>query len=57
LNDTYQKYRFSSAAEAHMHAHFMPHVLAIAGQLRRGARILDVGCGNGFLCGEFLKRS
>jgi 2-polyprenyl-3-methyl-5-hydroxy-6-metoxy-1,4-benzoquinol methylase len=37
-----------------MHAHFMPHVLAIAGQLRRGTRILDVGCGNGFLCGEFL---
>jgi 2-polyprenyl-3-methyl-5-hydroxy-6-metoxy-1,4-benzoquinol methylase len=39
-----------------MHAHFMPHVLTFAGQLRRDTRILDVGCGNGFLCGEFLKR-
>lgn len=40
-----------------MHAFFVPHVLAFAGQLERGTRVLDVGCGNGFLCGEFLKRS
>jgi 2-polyprenyl-6-hydroxyphenyl methylase/3-demethylubiquinone-9 3-methyltransferase len=39
-----------------MHAHFMPHVFAFAGNLTRGTRVLDVGCGNGFLCGEFLKR-
>lgn len=38
-----------------MHVHFMPHVLALAGQLAQGARVLDVGCGNGFTCGEFLK--
>lgn len=34
----------------------MPHVLSFAGQLKPGTRILDVGCGNGFLCGKFLKR-
>jgi 2-polyprenyl-3-methyl-5-hydroxy-6-metoxy-1,4-benzoquinol methylase len=56
LNDAYQEYTFSSAAESHMHARFMPHVLAFAGALERGTRVLDVGCGNGFLCGEFLKR-
>jgi 2-polyprenyl-6-hydroxyphenyl methylase/3-demethylubiquinone-9 3-methyltransferase len=39
-----------------MHARLMPHVLAFAGQLKPGTRVLDVGCGNGFLCGEFLKR-
>jgi 2-polyprenyl-3-methyl-5-hydroxy-6-metoxy-1,4-benzoquinol methylase len=39
-----------------MHARFMPHVFRFAGELRSGTRILDVGCGNGFLCGEFLKR-
>ena len=39
-----------------MHAHFMPHVFAFADDLMPGTRVLDVGCGNGFLCGEFLKR-
>lgn len=39
-----------------MHAHFMPQVMKMAGPVGPGARVLDVGCGNGFLCGEFLKR-
>ncbi len=39
-----------------MHARFMPHVFAFAYDLMPGTRVLDVGCGNGFLCGEFLKR-
>jgi len=34
----------------------MPHVFAFADDLMPGTRVLDVGCGNGFLCGEFLKR-
>jgi len=34
----------------------MPYVFAFAGALTPGTRVLDVGCGNGFLCGEFLKR-
>lgn len=39
-----------------MHRHFMPAVFALAGELKPGLRVLDVGCGNGFSCGEFLKR-
>ncbi|MDZ4401078.1 class I SAM-dependent methyltransferase [Prosthecobacter sp.] len=39
-----------------MHRHFMPAVFALAGEIRPGTRVLDVGCGNGFTCGEFLKR-
>lgn len=39
-----------------MHRQFMPHVIAMAGRLYPGIRVLDVGCGNGFGCGEFLKR-
>lgn len=52
----YREYAFESAAESHMHAHFMPHLLALAGELAPGTRVLDVGCGNGFTAGEFIKR-
>lgn len=52
---SYLQYDFNTAAESHMHVHFMPHVFAFAGDLHANTRVLDVGCGNGFLCGEFLK--
>jgi 2-polyprenyl-6-hydroxyphenyl methylase/3-demethylubiquinone-9 3-methyltransferase len=52
----YKDYGFATAAESHMHRHFMPHVLRFAGELPAGTRVLDVGCGNGFTCGKFLKR-
>src|SRR5207302_3854662 len=54
--EPYQEYEFANRTESHMHRHFMPHVLAFAGRLMPNTRVLDVGCGNGFLCGEFLKR-
>jgi 2-polyprenyl-3-methyl-5-hydroxy-6-metoxy-1,4-benzoquinol methylase len=39
-----------------MHARFMPYLFALAGGVGTGTRVLDVGCGNGFLCGELLRR-
>jgi len=54
--DGYQDYGFASAQPSHMHRHFMPMVFELAGPLPPGTRVLDVGCGNGFTCGEFLKR-
>jgi 2-polyprenyl-3-methyl-5-hydroxy-6-metoxy-1,4-benzoquinol methylase len=39
-----------------MHAKFMPHIFAFAGELKQGTRVLDVGCGNGFTAGQFLER-
>ncbi len=38
-----------------MHRHFMPAIFALAGEILPGTRVLDVGCGNGYTCGEFLK--
>lgn len=54
--DEYTEYGFHSAGESHMHARLVPLILALAGELTPGARVLDIGCGNGFVCGEFLKR-
>ena len=52
----YKDYGFSHAGASHMHVRFMPHVLAFAGTLGANVRVLDVGCGSGFTCGEFHKR-
>src|SRR6188508_635493 len=52
----YTDYGHWHADASHMHARFMPPVLAFAEPLRPGTRVLDVGCGNGYTCGEFLKR-
>lgn len=52
----YKDYGFADVSAGHMHGHFMPPVFALAGELKPGTRVLDVGCGNGFICGEFLRR-
>ena len=52
---TYKEYGFRNAQESHMHSRFMPALLALAGDMSPGMRVLDVGCGNGFTCGEFLR--
>ena len=56
MESGYKDYGFRTDAPSHMHVHFMPHIFSLAGGLKPGVRILDVGCGNGFTCGEFLKR-
>jgi 2-polyprenyl-6-hydroxyphenyl methylase/3-demethylubiquinone-9 3-methyltransferase len=52
----YKDYGFHHPDASHMHGRFMPHLLAFAEQVKNGKRLLDVGCGNGFTCGEFLRR-
>jgi cyclopropane fatty-acyl-phospholipid synthase-like methyltransferase len=50
----YQEFPFESAVPSHMHATLWPKVRAFAEPLRAGMRVLDAGCGNGAMCGEFL---
>jgi len=54
--EEYTNYQYHDAKAGHMHAYFLPFVMQFAGELRPETRILDVGCGNGFTCGEFLRR-
>jgi SAM-dependent methyltransferase len=54
--DAYQDYGFWHPGASHMHARFMPCLLRFAGKLSPGTRVLDVGCGNGYTCGEFIER-
>jgi len=56
MSNDYQDFGFVNADASHMHQHFMPKIFELAGELKPGTRVLDVGCGNGFTCGEFLKR-
>lgn len=51
----YRDYGWKTTAASHMHVHFMPHIMQLACTFAPGTRVLDVGCGNGFTCGEFLK--
>jgi len=39
----YKDYGFKSTAESHMHRHFMPQILGLAGELKPGTRVLDGG--------------
>jgi SAM-dependent methyltransferase len=56
MSADYSEFGYLTSDPSHMHDHFMPHVLRLAGDPEPGTRVLDVGCGNGFTCGEFLKR-
>jgi 2-polyprenyl-3-methyl-5-hydroxy-6-metoxy-1,4-benzoquinol methylase len=51
----YKDYGFRGAQASHMHRHFLPPLFELCGDLLKpGARVLDVGCGNGYTAGQFL---
>jgi 2-polyprenyl-3-methyl-5-hydroxy-6-metoxy-1,4-benzoquinol methylase len=52
----YSDYGYSNPDPGHMHSLIAPQLFKAIGDFPRGTRVLDVGCGNGFICGEFLKR-
>ena len=52
----YSNYRYQDAGAPCTASYLHKEVLALCGELRSGTRVLDVGCGNGFLLGHFLGR-
>ena len=51
----YQQWNYGEKPE-HTHGYLLPKVLELIGPITPGLRILDVGCGNGSMAGELLKR-
>lgn len=55
--NSYRDYEFRTEEPSHMHRHFLPPLFQLCGSLLRpGARVLDVGCGNGYTAGQFAAR-
>ncbi len=52
----YKDYGFHHGGASHMHRHFLPPLFELAGKLKPGTRVIDVGCGNGFTAGQFFAK-
>ncbi len=55
MSAEYKDYGFPTDAPSHMHQRFMPGVLGFLPTGKGKLRILDVGCGNGAVCGSLLE--
>ena len=56
MTDGYRDFGFANECASHMHHLIFPALLTLGGRLGPGTRVLDVGCGNGFVAGELLQR-
>src|SRR5438093_9756386 len=55
-NTEYQDYGYHDARPPHVARLLLPPLMSLCGEVGPGIRILDVGCGNGFIAGCFAGR-
>lgn len=51
----YKDYGFKTGAPCHVYAGLANAIFKLAMPLKPGARVLDIGCGSGVLCGDFKR--
>lgn len=52
----YQDYGYRTGEVCCTVPYLLPEIFRLAGGLGKDVRVLDVGCGNGFIAGQFLKQ-
>jgi 2-polyprenyl-3-methyl-5-hydroxy-6-metoxy-1,4-benzoquinol methylase len=52
----YHEYGYHDTAECCTASYLLPEIFAFAGEVGPQIRVLDVGCGNGFIAGQFAQK-
>lgn len=52
----YKEYGYDDTAACFTASYLLPTIFALAGEIAPKTRVLDIGCGNGYIAGQFVQR-